>query len=301
MLKPNFRESFYSGKKCVYLTMILTGNQIELLNQLPFHQIVELQADLGTRIVRCRKCGDVIRIGDVEIQTIALKEIRREEDALYLLDEQEAVLMKIQLYDERTARYYRLVNCGDDRPPTVEISGVKMHVTEGQDPFIDTRKKLGSYRRPLSGNILDTCCGLGYTTLHAARVPSVRMVIVLEKDQNIISLCRLNPYSQSLFAHPKISLLQADASDMISAFPDHFFHFVIHDPPRFALAPELYSVHFYRELARVMKKGGELYHYTGNPNQSVRRQSLQTATMQRLKEAGFGQVKKAYQGVWARR
>ena len=44
------------------------------------------------------------------------------------------------------------------------------------------------------------------------------------------------------------------------------FGAVLHDPPRFGLAGELYSQAFYDELARVLRPGGRLFHYTGTPN-----------------------------------
>ncbi|MEL6823987.1 MAG: hypothetical protein AAFP70_19700 [Calditrichota bacterium] len=72
----------------------------------------------------------------------------------------------------------------------------------------------------------------------------------------------------------------------------------MHDPPRYALASELYSVDFYQQLHRVLGKRGRLYHYTGNPNQQ-RRKSLPERTIERLYQAGFRKASFAYQGVKA--
>ena len=46
------------------------------------------------------------------------------------------------------------------------------------------------------------------------------------------------------------------------------FDAVLHDPPRFGIAGELYSQAFYDHLARVLKPRGVLFHYTGTPKQT---------------------------------
>lgn len=281
--------------------MILTANQIKQLSHLEESQKVKLDVNLGHTPVLFFKKGTQIHFENRFVYFSTLKKIKLEEDALYYLDEKDGEIFKVQLYSNETNKYYRLVYCGENTPPTVEISGIKMHVTEGQNPKIDTRKKINSFHSYLHGNILDTCCGLGYTSIHAASIPQVSSITVVEKDPNILSLCRINPFSRELFDHPKISLILGDVFNLVHTFPDSYFHFIIHDPPRFALAPELYSLDFYRNLYRILKFSGELYHYTGNPNKALRKQSLQAKTINRLKEAGFSKVKKTYQGVWAKK
>ena len=74
--------------------------------------------------------------------------------------------------------------------------------------------------------------------------------------------------------------------EAIKYFDKGFFSAIIHDPPRMALSPELYTLEFYQQLFRVLKKGGKLYHYTGSPGEK-RGISIAKGVVKRLKEAGF--------------
>jgi uncharacterized protein len=78
-------------------------------------------------------------------------------------------------------------------------------------------------------------------------------------------IAQLNPWSQELFADPKISQLMGDACEVVPAFANESFDRVIHDPPTLKLAGELYSSAFYRELYSILKRGGRLFHYSGDP------------------------------------
>jgi len=204
---------------------------------------------------------------------------------------------KWQRFDEETNNFYKMIFVTEGKPPTVEISGIKMHVTMNGDPELDTRRKLKELGR-IQGNVLDVCCGLGYTAQALVDFDSVEQVTVFERDINMLALCKENPWSAGLWTNSKIEVVRQNASEGIVEFQDDHFTAVLHDPPRYALSPELYSVDFYRQLHRVLSKRGRLYHYTGNPNQQ-RRKSLPERTIERLLEAGFRKAKLAYQGVKA--
>lgn len=297
-------RSFIAGFGVLYFHMILTGSQIHSIRSLNPRQSIMVKADLGHSELHVRRTNDGYFLNDsIFMNAQEISDIRLEEDALYYLfiENKMAEIMKLQLYDDHTGQYYRLVNCGETVPPTVEISGVKMHVTMDQDPKIDTLKKIGSFTHQPGGNVLDTCCGLGYTSIRMASLSPVSHVTVIERDPNIIQLCRLNPFSLELFSNKKISLIHGNSAELIPLFPNNHFNFIIHDPPRFALSPELYSLKFYKHLFRILRSGGEIYHYTGNPNKGQRKQSLQSKTLQLMHDAGFTRVKKAYQGVWAKK
>jgi len=60
----------------------------------------------------------------------------------------------------------------------------------------------------------------------------------------------------------------------------------LHDPPRFSLAGELYSLAFYQKLFRVLRHGGKLFHYTGKPGAHSGK-NMAKGFKQRLVEAGF--------------
>ena len=64
---------------------------------------------------------------------------------------------------------------------------------------------------------------------------------------------------------------------------------IIHDPPSFSLAGDLYSGTFYRQLFRVLKRGGRLFHYIGDPN-SKASGGVTRGALRRLQEAGFARV-----------
>lgn len=204
---------------------------------------------------------------------------------------------KWQDYDEGTGKFYKMVFVTSGKPPTVEISGIKMHVTEDGDPLLDTERKLRALGR-VRGTVLDTCGGLGYSAIALAGLPGVTGVVTVEKDANMIRLCEENPWSRELFDSEKITVVRGDVAEFVETLDDASFAAILHDPPRYALAPELYELSFYRHCHRVLWRNGRLYHYTGNP-QKRRKNSLAERTAQRLKQAGFDKVQKAYQGVRA--
>ena len=206
--------------------------------------------------------------------------------------------VKWQHFDENTGKFYKMIYVEQDAPPTVEISGIKMHVTQDGNPCLDTKRKLKALGK-VFGKVLDTCCGLGYTAIALSKLISVEQIITIEKDDNMVRLCQENPYSLALFTSPKIEVKRGSSTEIIREFPDNYFGGILHDPPRFALSPELYELDFYRQCFRVLSAKGKIYHYTGDPNKESRRRSLPVKTAERLRLAGFRNVKLSYQGVWA--
>jgi uncharacterized protein len=75
---------------------------------------------------------------------------------------------------------------------------------------------------------------------------------------------------------------------------------ILHDPPRFGIAGNLYSQSFYNELARVLKIRGLLFHYTGTPNKLTSGRDVPREVTKRLEKAGFT-VKREGDGLLARR
>ena len=65
------------------------------------------------------------------------------------------------------------------------------------------------------------------------------------------------------------------------------FDAVLHDPPRLGIAGELYSLLFYDQLARVLKRKGKLFHYTGAPNKLTSGRDVPGEVARRLRRAGF--------------
>ena len=64
------------------------------------------------------------------------------------------------------------------------------------------------------------------------------------------------------------------------------FDCCVHDPPANALSGELYSLKMYTELRRVLRSGGVLFHYIGDPS-SKASGKLFRGISERLQAAGF--------------
>jgi predicted methyltransferase len=52
----------------------------------------------------------------------------------------------------------------------------------------------------------------------------------------------------------------------------------------------LYSAEFYRQLGRILKAKGKLFHYIGDPNSKSGR-SVARGVIRRLQDAGFRYIK----------
>ena len=172
--------------------------------------------------------------------------------------------------------------------PTFEIDGIKMLPTSKASPLDDARRKVALVQ-PAGKAVLDTCGGLGYFAAccldaGAARIQS------FEKNQDVLWLRTLNPWSPDPEAPAnggRLQLAHADVSQAITGLREGSFDAVLHDPPRFGIAGELYSQVFYEQLARVLKRSGRLFHYTGTPNKLTSGRDVPREVARRLEKAGF--------------
>jgi len=194
--------------------------------------------------------------------------------------------------------FYKLIPT--DEAPTIEISGIQMHRTTGTAPFLNAMNSAKTVVRK-GAAVLDTCGGLGYTAIAAARLGAAS-VVSLDVDPNVREIARQNPWSAEYFSSHVIELVDADAAEFVAAQPDGSFDCVVHDPPRFSRAGHLYGEEFYRGLARVLRPRGRLFHYTGDPFSKSRGKSFVRGVIRRLQSAGF-ESKRAdrLQGVVARK
>lgn len=182
-------------------------------------------------------------------------------------------------------------------PPTFEIDGIKMLPTAQVSPYADAERKV-SLIDPRGKVVLDTCGGLGYFAAWCVRGRAER-VLSYEKNVDVIWLRSLNPWSPPVGA--TLSLTHADICTAITALPDGSIDAALHDPPRFGIAGELYSQSFYQQLARVLKRKGKLFHYTGNPNRSGSGRDVPAEVAKRLKIAGFDVLRKGDGALAAKR
>lgn len=173
--------------------------------------------------------------------------------------------------------------------PTFEIDGIKMLPTAQVSPYADAQSKVGLIQ-PRGKRILDSCGGLGYFAACCIENGAQR-IESWEKNADVIWLRTLNPWSplhaQTDAPDAVLRLTHGDISKAITALPDASFDAVLHDPPRFGIAGELYSQGFYDHLARVLKPRGRLFHYTGTPNKLTSGRDVPREVTRRLQRAGF--------------
>ena len=170
--------------------------------------------------------------------------------------------------------------------PTMLVSGVPMHRIKDTDPWRDTLAKAKTIA-PLTGRVLDTATGLGYTAIVASETASE--VVTIELDPAGLEIARQNPWSRELFARANIQQVIDDAGEIIPTLADASFARIVHDPPQLSLAGHLYSLEFYRELRRVLARGGRLFHYIGDPDSPFGSRTT-SGVMRRLHDAGFRRV-----------
>jgi len=168
-------------------------------------------------------------------------------------------------------------------PPTFEIDGIKMLPTAQVSPYADAERKVGLIQ-PRGKVILDTCGGLGYFAAWCL-LGQARQVLSYEKNPDVIWLRSLNPWSPGI--RNGLTLTEGDIADQIAMLPGASVDAILHDPPRFGIAGELYSQVFYDQLARVLKRKGKLFHYTGTPNKLTSGRDVPNEVAKRLRHAGF--------------
>jgi predicted methyltransferase len=168
-------------------------------------------------------------------------------------------------------------------PPTFEIDGIKMLPSAEVSPYADAERKVNLIR-PRGKIILDTCGGLGYFAACCLAGRAER-IISYEINADVLWLRGVNPWSPA--SGGKLDLTHGDVIAALGTMADSSVDAVLHDPPRFGIAGDLYSQTFYGQLARVLKRRGRLFHYTGRPNQVATGRDVANEVTGRLRTAGF--------------
>jgi predicted methyltransferase len=244
---------------------------------------VEISPDLGlTKIIVSLTPEGIAFPNSEHLDWRSIEKISKSEVNCFILEDN--TIRPIQVFSEYTNRVCSLMPTKG--APSMLIAGFVMHRIKDVDPMQDTLRKIAAIS-PIVGRVLDTATGLGYTAIEAAKTADE--VVTIELDPGAQQIARLNPWSQALFHTPKIRQIMGDAYEVVQTFEDGSFSRIIHDPPTFSLAGELYSGVFYQQLFRVLKRGGRLYHYIGDPN-SKASGGVTKGALKRLKEAGFTRV-----------
>jgi predicted methyltransferase len=247
-----------------------------------------ISTDLGLTTAEVRLHPDRVSFANgQDLAWVSIEEINANETACFYIENNSPRV--IRGYSEAFERFYSLMPT--ESAPTMLISGIPMHRIKGTNPYLDTLSKIKAIA-PVGGHVLDTTTGLGYTAIEAARMAV--HVVTIELDPVALGIARLNPWSQSLFNNPKITQVVGDSFEEIAHFEAGSFSCIIHDPPTFSLAGELYSAAFYKQAFRVLKHRGRMFHYIGDPN-SKSGARLTKGVIRRLQESGFTRVSHAPQ------
>ncbi|MBU0628826.1 MAG: methyltransferase domain-containing protein [Nanoarchaeota archaeon] len=242
--------------------------------------LVKISLDLGISQSEVAIKNNLAHINN---QKIKLKDfIKVKENTCYTIENN--TLKPIALFSQDTGLYYKLFPTNDW--PTITLSSTPMHRYSSLSPKADTETKIKEIS-PVKGIVLDTCCGLGYTSILASK--TAEKVITFERDKNVLAIARFNPYSNDLFSKKNITINQKDILDEILNLKDSSFDRIIHDPPTFKYSPDLYSKEFHKQLYRILKKMGILYHYCSCPKKT-KGNLLFPRIVNQLKEVGFNHV-----------
>ena len=237
---------------------------------------LELSLDLGrtsTKIDLKDPIWDVEQLG----------KIIEDPDSIYFVKDRQ--IFKAAISEDH---FYKLFPTGHDSAPALLIDGVLMHRVKDINPIQDASMKAALCARK-GIDMLDICTGLGYSTI-ACLNRGIRSIISIERNHHVIELSRLNPWSRELHSDKRVSIIHGDATEKIEDFNPKSFHSILHDPPRFSMASELYTTEFYSQIYRVLKPKGVLYHYVGSPGGKHRKRDLPKGVIKRLREVGFENV-----------
>jgi predicted methyltransferase len=238
--------------------------------------------DLGISKTTVRQTKGEYFLTEIETVKITdLKKIAQDQRSIYFVDNKNVFMAATA-----DTHFYKLSKTTG--APTLEIDGIRMHRTKNTTPDKDTEEKL-KLLGVNSGNVLDTCMGLGYTAIRAHE-HGANFVTTIENEPNVIKIAILNPWSNNLFNEPSIHKILGDVFYVIDTFPTDLFDTIIHDPPRHGSAGHLFSQEFYHKLARVIKTGGKIFHYTGEPRTRYRGVNIRRGIKERLNIAGFVKI-----------
>jgi predicted methyltransferase len=245
----------------------------------------ELSLDLGRSIT----------IVTNELDSVPLDDVKGE--FVYAWDGKE--LWKVAVFDGGLYRLRMMKG-----KPILEIDGLRMHLIKEFDDVLDYSKLVVRGLGVKEGDsVLDTCMGLGYTAIEAYKkaggLGKAGKVVTVELSPAVIAMAKWNPWSRELFDGGIEVVGEKSCYDYVQGAKDGQFDRIIHDPPRFSKAGELYSRKFYTELFRICKKGGKLFHYVGSLGE--KRRDIMGEAAKRLEECGWKVVKKdkRLQGIFA--
>jgi predicted methyltransferase len=211
-----------------------------------------------------------------------LRQAASDEDELFVV-EPPGRLRRAVLY--AGGRLYKLRSVGEEDAPTLEVNGVALHRIQDTKPWVEASMKVEAAGIKQGAKVLDICTGLGYTAIQSL-MRGASEVWTVEEDVNVLRMAEMNPWSKGLES-PRVKKVLSDAAEALAEFKDEEFEVIIHDPPSMSQASKLYSMEFYQELYRLLKKGGVLSHFVGPTVSRSRGMDSVLAVSRRLKNVGF--------------
>jgi predicted methyltransferase len=250
-----------------------------------YKKISFINANFGEDKIPISYKGDFIIFEDnLTIDIKKLKDLlKHKTETVFLLDKNG--IGKVCFYCQN--KVYNLIK-PKDKPCTLQINGINMHRVEDTSPVVDAQMKVEELGVFPQAKLLNIGTGLGYTCISACK--KWACVTTIEKDENVLNIARINPYSAEFFKYQKegrIKSILADATVYLKSLPAESFDLILHDPPRLPLAGELYANSFYQVLFTLLKPNGKLYHYVGNPGKKYRNINLMNKIAKRLSQIGF--------------
>lgn len=242
---------------------------------------VSVSLDLGLSTASIVLTGEGIKVGNVALTRSDLEKIASNSKNIFFMNEG---IFKAAIF--RNNHLYRLYPT--KTAPALMLDSFLMHRIKDTDPLTDARNKARFVHKGQS--VLEICTGLGYLTIACLERGAAR-IVTIELDTTVLELARINPYSRKLFEDPRVKLIHGDATERIKTIQDKF-DIILHDPPSFPIAGDLYSLKFYDSLRERLKPKGTLIHYVGAPGKKYRGKDFESGIRKRLLKAGFSSVKK---------
>lgn len=229
---------------------------------------IEISLDLGKTKTKLRIEKDNLVFPNNE--KVGITNIREDDKSCYYINNG---LKKFQFFSKETNLFYKLVPTSNR--PILKASATSMHKRE----FVERIEK-----DELKGNILDSGTGLGYTTIAASKTAD--KVTTIEWDKTVIEIAKLNPYSEELFKNKNIKIIISDFTEEVKKFNDNSFDNIILDAGTPRSSGYFFSLNNYKEVFRVLKENGKLYHYIPKHHLKKGRDFIAEVT-ERIKNAGF--------------
>lgn len=243
---------------------------------------VSVSLDLGfssTPIVLTR---EGIKVGNATLSRSDLEKIASDPKNVYFFMDEG--IFKAAIF--KGNHLYRLYPTGN--APALMIDSFLMHRIKDTDPLRDAKNKARFVRK--GQTILEICTGLGYSAI-ACLKRGAKRVVTIEADENVLELAKINPYSKKLFEDKRIEIILGDATEKIKSIKERF-DLILHDPPAFPVAGDLYSLDFYKSLHQRLRLRRIMVHYVGNPGSKYRGKDFESGIKRRLLKAGFSRVRK---------